>query len=293
MKKILLLLSLISLPLLLLALKGEKRKKAVSRDKLEGGSLQKRLKAQISELLKTELELENRLEAYLTEIGSPAYGRTVEERLLEIESQLENEQKEERQSDSYTREDENKIAELEREMSITVFSIEECERALEEEDGLIFSKAQLLKKENEAKSRLFAIEGAEKYLKKASEAMSVRYLDKIKSALNYYLSKADGEYSELMLDTSLSIKKREGAVFRDADAYSKGTRNLYALCLRLAITDALYTSELPFIILDDPFAHFDEKRLMASLSLLREIAKDRQIIYLTCTPNRAPKDCIL
>jgi uncharacterized protein YhaN len=61
------------------------------------------------------------------------------------------------------------------------------------------------------------------------------------------------------MDTSFALMRSEGAESKTVDAYSLGTRELYSLAMRLALIDSLYTSETPFIILDDPFAHFDDK----------------------------------
>ena len=66
----------------------------------------------------------------------------------------------------------------------------------------------------------------------------------------------------------------------------RGTRDFIALAARLAIVDALYEGEMPFIILDDPFAFFDDEKLKSGIAVLSQIAKERQIIYLTCSQAR-------
>ena len=62
---------------------------------------------------------------------------------------------------------------------------------------------------------------------------------------------------------------------------------MLALASRLALLDALYEGERPFVVLDDPFSGFDDRRLAAALKLLRELSRDKQIIYFTCTDGRA------
>ena len=52
------------------------------------------------------------------------------------------------------------------------------------------------------------------------------------------------------------------------------------LSLRLAVAEAL-TPEAP-IVLDDALIRFDDERLRAAFILLRELAKDRQILVFTC-----------
>ena len=83
-------------------------------------------------------------------------------------------------------------------------------------------------------------------------------------------------------------KKSEGGLTNPAESYSLGTRECYSLITRLALADALYENEEPFIILDDPFAHFDDKKCTAALKLLEKLSSRIQIIYLTCSKYRAP-----
>ena len=73
------------------------------------------------------------------------------------------------------------------------------------------------------------------------------------------------------------------------DSYSRGIRDLYSLGLRLALIDALYENEAPFIILDDPFIAFDDEKLERAKSTLKAISKTKQILYFTCATSREIK----
>ena len=88
------------------------------------------------------------------------------------------------------------------------------------------------------------------------------------------------------MDTDFGITKQDCGATRMPEAYSKGTRDLFNLATRLGLIDALYEKEKPFLILDDPFTAFDDKKTDRALKLLRELAKDRQIIYFTCSKSR-------
>jgi uncharacterized protein YhaN len=88
------------------------------------------------------------------------------------------------------------------------------------------------------------------------------------------------------MDTDFGIKKQEGGTTKSIEAYSRGTRDLYNLAARLALVDSLYEIEKPFIILDDPFTAFDDRKTDAALKLLKEFSKERQIIYFTCAKSR-------
>ena len=58
------------------------------------------------------------------------------------------------------------------------------------------------------------------------------------------------------------------------------------LCMRLSLVDALFRGAKPFVILDDPFINLDDRHTKEALRLLHDLAKDRQIIYLTCNSSR-------
>ena len=56
----------------------------------------------------------------------------------------------------------------------------------------------------------------------------------------------------------------------------------------MALSDSLYEGrEQPPLILDDPLVHLDENNLEKAKTLLRDLAKKRQIVCLTCHGSRA------
>lgn len=87
---------------------------------------------------------------------------------------------------------------------------------------------------------------------------------------------------ELVGKTALMV--RQGDEERAAeDALSQGTRDQLYLALRLALAEELDKEKtiMP-LFLDELFVNWDMLRLEAGLSLIREIAVDRQVILLTC-----------
>jgi DNA repair exonuclease SbcCD ATPase subunit len=64
-------------------------------------------------------------------------------------------------------------------------------------------------------------------------------------------------------------------------------RDVYAFALKLALSESLWDGELPFIVMDDPFTALDGERLERAKALVRRIAKEKQIIYFTCSKERA------
>ena len=95
-----------------------------------------------------------------------------------------------------------------------------------------------------------------------------------------------GEGGDFTLDTDFSLTKAERGAARTVESFSRGTRDLYALALRLALLDSLYSDESPVIMLDDPFISMDDKRIERGMALLADIARERQILYFTCSDGR-------
>lgn len=126
-----------------------------------------------------------------------------------------------------------------------------------------------------------------KFLKNAKEQFSTHYLKNMSIGFDKYINMINGEsLGNSNIDVKLNIKIEEYGAKRDADYYSKGVQDLIGICTRLALVDALFEHEKPFIILDDPFANLDDGKLNNALALINEVAKKYQIIYLVCHTSR-------
>jgi uncharacterized protein YhaN len=131
------------------------------------------------------------------------------------------------------------------------------------------------------------IQKTKAYLGEAKDLLTSKYLSKTKNAFNKYVKLIGNESADAFsINTSFSVMKEERGTLKESEAYSRGTRDLYALATRLALVDSLYENESPFIILDDPFAYFDDEKLLSAIKVLKALAKERQILYLTCTKAR-------
>lgn len=142
----------------------------------------------------------------------------------------------------------------------------------------------------EQKNNLDAILQAEKYLKQARENLSGRYLETMKDRFAYYMSRVTGKDAPVFtMDGQFRVKVREGGIGRSTEAFSMGVRDLIALCERFALLDAMFEGERPFLILDDPFTNLDEETIGRAHALLRDVAGQYQVLYLTCHPSRMPQ----
>ena len=181
-----------------------------------------------------------------------------------------------------------KISELERTKTLSERALREMSDSIDRMDELCAQRDELSELAAEYENRVEILLDTKKYLEEAKDSLTSKYLSRTKGAFDKYI-KLIGEESgeEFQMNTSFSIMKNERGSFKDAEAYSRGTRELYALAARLALIESLYENEPPFIILDDPFAYFDDKTLKSALAALGAIAREKQIIYLTCTSARS------
>ena len=123
-------------------------------------------------------------------------------------------------------------------------------------------------------------------LAQAHKNMTDRYTGPTNERFTHYMNVVTGAVGDYKLDTAFAISTVEKGEVHTEDQYSRGTKDLYALAMRLALTDSLYEGELPFLVLDDPFISYDDERGRKARGLLSAIARERQILYFTCSDSR-------
>lgn len=139
-------------------------------------------------------------------------------------------------------------------------------------------------------ARLAMLDKTATLLSEAKDALEARCLGGIRGRITAYTDRLLGKrFGEVRLNTDLALAFSEGGEGHSAEYFSTGLRAISDICLRLALTDELYPNDPPPLILDDPFMALDEKNLKEALSLLTELAKARQILYLTCHKSRSGK----
>lgn len=165
----------------------------------------------------------------------------------------------------------------------------QCEADLtdrERRDELSSEIALLEERLNEYVKTLEVIQGTMQYLEEACNNMTSRYIGKTEESFKAYEKALGGSGGSFAVGTDFTVTKNEHGAARSEESYSRGTRDLLALSIRLALINSLYENERPFIILDDPFIALDDERTKDGIRLLRELAKDRQILYFTCSKSR-------
>lgn len=128
---------------------------------------------------------------------------------------------------------------------------------------------------------------ARSMLRQAKENMVARYIGPLTEGFRKYYSLMGGTSPEFYdLDADIVLGVREAGLRRTIDFLSPGKQDLAGICLRMALIDAMYSNEEPFVIFDDPFVNLDEIRTSGALGFLEKLGGRRQIIYFTCHPSR-------
>lgn len=156
---------------------------------------------------------------------------------------------------------------------------------MEEDKNLLI---QLMEKKDILTKRYIVAENTRNYLQKAKENLTSKYMNPIMKSFKKYfeiLTKDEGDNCKI--DAKISIKIVEKGAQRDVEFLSTGYQDLIGICMRVALVDAMYEGEKPFLIFDDPFVNLDESKVLGGIKLLQEISKDYQILYLTCHESRS------
>lgn len=153
-----------------------------------------------------------------------------------------------------------------------------------DEESEALSKMEVLKESyNEVLNKISIVEKTMACLAEAKKELSKSYMPKIKQGLSQYLKRlSGGEFANAAVDDGFGLYIEEKNSLRDFGFFSRGISDLGVFCLRLALIDTMYPEEKPPLILDDPFVNFDRKKYEEVSALLKERAKNCQILYFTC-----------
>ena len=188
-------------------------------------------------------------------------------------------------------ETEEQILRDEREIARLTAEIDDMTAQIESDDELREELLELEDKIADQKRQLHIIQTTDCFLKKARDRLTERYLGSTVEGFRRYVGEIGKEDGDFTMDTAFTVRKLDHGATRSTDAYSIGTRDLYALAARLALSDSLYQNETPVLIFDDPFVRFDNERLERAKEILRALAAKRQILYFTCSAERDLQLC--
>ena len=129
---------------------------------------------------------------------------------------------------------------------------------------------------------------AQETLAAARAELQRRFAPRITKEAQKLLARVtDGRYHSLTMrdDFSLQAGAEQEETLHDALWRSDGTMDQLYLALRLAVAEALMPN-MP-LVLDDVLVRFDDARMRAAVSILRELAENRQVILFTCQGREA------
>jgi uncharacterized protein YhaN len=161
---------------------------------------------------------------------------------------------------------------------------EQREQVSEDEESLKLA----LEEETAMKHRYEVYKKTLEYLEQAKIGFTTKYMEPImKGFRKYYRILTGRDADGYWMNANMELSVQEAGVQQDVHFLSEGYRNLTGICLRMAMVEAMYQEEKPFVIFDDPFVNLDDENLRGGLAFLREAAKDYQLIYFTCHESRS------
>lgn len=126
------------------------------------------------------------------------------------------------------------------------------------------------------------------YLEKAKESLSAKYIGPVLESFRKYYELLSGESGEnFRIDANIHVTRRDMGEQREIKAFSAGSQDLMNIVLRVALVEAMYQDESPFLIFDDSFVNLDSARMDTAARFLEYISKRYQVIYFTCHESRA------
>lgn len=169
--------------------------------------------------------------------------------------------------------------------------MEDLEEQLDLRDERKQELAELLAMQEKEQKTFDTVTVTQDYLQRAREQFTARYMAPISNAFRKYYDILVGiaEEKSWQIDANISFRIREQGELRETKWLSAGYQDLIGVCMRLALADAMYRGEKPFLILDDPFVNLDEEKTKRGMQLLMKVSEEYQILYFTCHSSREPK----
>lgn len=145
----------------------------------------------------------------------------------------------------------------------------------------------LQEKLNGYKRRHYVLSETEKLLKKADRNLKDRYVAPVKDVFLKYADVIEETLGErITIDEEFNVLFEQSGEIHSEKHFSTGLRSICALCMRLAFVENMFGGEKPFIIMDDPFVFLDGGHMQKTMRVVKELAKDIQIIYFCCHESR-------
>jgi DNA repair exonuclease SbcCD ATPase subunit len=165
--------------------------------------------------------------------------------------------------------------------------LDEYSERLQELDEQAQELSADMEKYESGKKEYELITRTKELMEKAKVSFTAKYVAPVKTGFDKYYALINGTGADkYYIDADSNVTVCEAGVQRDNRFLSRGLKDLTGICMRMALIEAMYKDETPFVIFDDPFVNFDMERLEGAMRLLKNIGNDYQVIYFTCHPDR-------
>lgn len=172
------------------------------------------------------------------------------------------------------------IAQCNRQLENLQIQAEECENFRQE-----LNELEILQENEIKKERLLKL--TKQIMEDSKQSFTAKYMEPVMAGFRKYFKILAGyEPDTFSMDADTKLTVMEQNMPRDIGYLSAGKQDLVGICMRMALVEAMYKEEKPFLIFDDPFVNLDDNNIKGAMKLLDEIAKDYQVIYFTCSESR-------
>jgi DNA repair exonuclease SbcCD ATPase subunit len=181
---------------------------------------------------------------------------------------------------------EERIKDLERERAILIQQIETAEGGSELLAGYMERREKTKNRIESLEHELAILELTAHCIEEARQDVLVSKLEVLNKRTSRILEDlTSGRYSKVRFDKSnlrFEVWSDDRGDWLDPEKWlSAGTMDQIYLAARLALADLVSEEKNSILILDDPFANYDEKRLENAMKVIRELSENHQILLLT------------
>ena len=138
-------------------------------------------------------------------------------------------------------------------------------------------------KEHEIDQKMEVLNKVSMFLTYSRDNISNRYIEPVSEKFENYYKQFVQNGENIIIDTNLDLKFGD---FKEVDYLSAGLLDLVYICKRFALVELIFKKEKPFIILDDPFANFDDEKLKTAKNIIEQLKLNYQIVLFTCQKNK-------
>ena len=162
----------------------------------------------------------------------------------------------------------------------------EIEILIDEGEKLQTDYSNIVEKGEDIDEKINILGLTKEFMLKARENVSSRFIIPINKSFNKLIEKFNINRN-FVIDTEWKVKEDTDFGAKEFQYSSQGLQDIISFCQRINLIEKVYKKEKPIIVLDDIFVNLDDKKLKIAKNIVKEVAKNYQILYLCCNINNA------